>query len=38
LSAIGAKLDRDVVPGERIKLSKNGIETEMFSTKTPRAH
>jgi len=38
LSAIGAKLDRDVTPGELIKLSKNGVETEMFSTDTSRAH
>jgi amidophosphoribosyltransferase len=38
LSAIGAKLERDVIPGELIKLSKNGVETEMFSTDTSRAH
>jgi len=38
LSAIGAKLERDVLPGELIKLSKNGVETEMFSTDTSRAH
>ena len=38
LSAIGAKLERDVIPGELIKLSKNGVETEMFSTETSRAH
>jgi len=38
LSAIGAKLERDVTPGELIKLSKNGVETEMFSTDTSRAH
>ena len=38
LSAIGAKLERDVVPGELIKLSKNGIETEMFSSDISRAH
>ena len=38
LSAIGAKLERDVKPGELIKLSKNGVETEMFSSKTSRAH
>ncbi|MFQ5573972.1 MAG: amidophosphoribosyltransferase, partial [Nitrosopumilaceae archaeon] len=31
LSAVGAKLERDVHPGELIKLSKNGLETEMFS-------
>ena len=38
LSAIGAKLERDVIPGELIKLSKNGVETEMFSSETYRAH
>ena len=38
LSAIGAKLERDVTPGELIKLSKNGVETEMFSDDTSRAH
>ena len=32
LSAIGAKLKRDIVPGELVKLSKNGVETEMFSS------
>ena len=31
ISAIGAKLIRDVVPGELIKISKEGgFETEMF--------
>jgi len=38
LSAVGAKLERDVIPGELIKLSKNGLETEMFSDDTKRAH
>jgi amidophosphoribosyltransferase len=38
LSAVGAKLERDVNPGELIKLSKNGLETEMFSDDTKRAH
>jgi amidophosphoribosyltransferase len=38
LSAIGAKLERDVTPGELVKFSKNGIETELFSTDTSRAH
>ncbi|MBB46844.1 MAG: amidophosphoribosyltransferase [Thaumarchaeota archaeon] len=38
LSAIGAKLERDVMPGELIKLSKNGVETEMFSSETSRSH
>ena len=38
LYAIGAKLERDVRPGELIKISKNGLETEMFSNDTQRAH
>ena len=38
LSAVGATLERDVTPGELIKLSKNGLETEMFSNETKRAH
>ena len=38
ISAIGAKLVRDVVPGELIKISKDGMETEMFSDETSRAH
>jgi len=38
LSAIGAKLIRDVKPGELIKFSKNGMESEMFSDDTERAH
>ena len=38
LSAIGAKLERDVTPGELVKFSKRGIETELFSTNTSRAH
>lgn len=38
LSAVGATLERDVKPGELIKLSKDGLETEMFSDKPERAH
>jgi len=38
LSAIGARLERDVKPGELIKISNNGIENEMFSDETKRAH
>ena len=38
LSAIGAKLERDVTPGELVKFSNRGIETELFSTDTSRAH
>ena len=38
LSAISARLERDVKPGELIKISKDGIETEMFSNDSARAH
>ena len=38
LSAVGATLERDVTPGELIKLSKNGLETEMFSNEKKHAH
>ena len=38
LSAVGAKLQRDVTPGELIKLSQKGLETEKFSTDNSRAH
>ncbi|MCV0398990.1 MAG: amidophosphoribosyltransferase [Nitrosarchaeum sp.] len=38
LSAVGAKLQRDVKPGELIKLSKDGLQTELFSEDTSRAH
>lgn len=38
LIAVGAKLERDVKPGELIKLSKNGLETEMFSENSKKAH
>jgi amidophosphoribosyltransferase len=38
LSAIGAKLVREVVPGELLKFSKTGMETEMFSEAKQRSH
>ena len=38
ISAIDAKLQRDVIPGELIHLSQNGIKTERFSTDDSRAH
>ena len=38
LSAVGADLERDVRPGELIKLSGSGMASEMFSTDTRRAH
>lgn len=37
-SAIGAQLRRDVEPGEIIKLSQAGIESEQFSVDRPHAH
>ena len=37
-SAVGAYLIRDVEPGELIKLSMNGLETETFSSDKPHAH
>jgi amidophosphoribosyltransferase len=38
LSAVGAKLIRDVNPGELIKFSNSGMETEMFSNDNKRSH
>ena len=38
VSAVSAKLIRDVKPGELIKLSQNGLETEMFSNDNETAH
>lgn len=38
LSAVGAKLLRDVDPGELIRLSKAGLETERFSDDAAHAH
>ena len=38
VSAVGAKLIRDVTPGELIKFTSSGIETEMFSEEKKRAH
>ncbi|MBM3895545.1 MAG: amidophosphoribosyltransferase [Thaumarchaeota archaeon] len=38
LIAIGARLIRDVKPGELIKFSRNGFETEMFSEEKIHAH
>jgi len=38
LSAVGAEMQRNVNPGELIKLSKNGLETERFSDEPTRAH
>jgi amidophosphoribosyltransferase len=38
VSAVGAKLQRDVNPGELIKLSSEGLQTELFSEDKSRAH
>jgi len=38
ISAVGAKLQRDVKPGELLRMSKDGLETEMFSDGNERAH
>jgi amidophosphoribosyltransferase len=38
LTAVGAKLVRDVLPGELLKFSNTGIESEMFSEEKKHAH
>ncbi len=38
LAAVGAELVRDVKPGELIKLSNSGLESEMFSEEKAHAH
>ncbi|MDI1495612.1 MAG: glutamine amidotransferase class II [Cenarchaeum symbiont of Oopsacas minuta] len=38
LSSIGAKLERDIRPGELVRLGKDGIVCEMFSDDTCKAH
>ena len=38
VTAVGATLQRDVIPGELIKISKTRLETEIFSKDTSRAH
>lgn len=38
LSAVGAKLERDVRPGELVRMGAGGLESEIFSTGTERAH
>jgi amidophosphoribosyltransferase len=38
VSAVGAQMQRDVNPGELIKISKDGLESERFSTDDSRAH
>lgn len=38
LAAVGAQLIRDVKPGELIKISNSGLESEMFSDEKKSAH
>ena len=38
VAAVGAELVRDVKPGELIKLSNSGLESEMFSEEKTHAH
>src|SRR5919108_1057460 len=38
LSAVGAQLIRDVEPGELVKMDRDGIQIEKFSTDRPHAH
>lgn len=38
ITAVGAKLVRDVLPGELLKFSNDGVESEMFSEEKKRAH
>ncbi len=38
LSSIGAELERDIRPGELVRMSKKGIESEMFSDDVCKAH
>ena len=38
LAAVGAQLVRDVEPGELVKMSKGGINSQQFANETPHAH
>ena len=38
IAAVGAELVRDIKPGELIKLSNSGLESEMFSEEKTHAH
>jgi len=38
LSAVGAQLLRDIEPGELLKMSKNGIDSQLFANEKPHAH
>lgn len=37
-SAIGAHLNRDIEPGEIVKLSKEGVDSEQFAIDKPHSH
>ena len=38
LAAVGAQLVRDVEPGELVKMSEAGIESQQFANENPHAH
>ena len=38
LSAVGAQLVRDVEPGELVKISESGIDSQQFADEKPHAH
>ena len=38
LSAVGAGIKRDVTPGELVKMNRNGIEMQQFSTESSHSH
>jgi amidophosphoribosyltransferase len=38
LSAVGASIKRDVAPGELVKMNRNGIEMQQFSTESSHSH
>src|ERR671938_547454 len=38
LAAVGAQLIRDVEPGELLKISKKGLNSEQFANERPHAH
>jgi amidophosphoribosyltransferase len=38
LAAVGAQLVRDIEPGELVKMSKGGIDSQQFANEKPHAH
>jgi amidophosphoribosyltransferase len=38
LSAVGAEIERDIAPGELVKMNRNGIEMQQFSEENSHAH